>query len=243
MGFSNSYADAGYAEAYAKLELPGTYYLAYRDLPAIFRRHVKGAKALDFGCGAGRSTRFLRQHGFEVTGVDISEEMIDRARRIDPAGDYRLIVDNDSIPLAGAAFDLTFSAFTFDNVATAERKVAIFRRLRRLLHRDGRIVNLVSSPAIYTHEWASFSTKDFPENRTAGSGDEVRIVVTDLEDRRPVVDILWTDADYRATYRGAGLDLVQVHRPLGRASEPYAWVNETRISPWSIYVLSAGSAA
>jgi hypothetical protein len=32
---------------------------------------------------------------------------------------------------------------------------------------------------------------------------------------------------------------VAEHRPLGREDEPFAWVNETRIAPWVIYVLRA----
>lgn len=76
MGFFNVYADSKRAEAYSKLEFPGTYYLAYRDLPEIIFQHVKGRRAIDFGCGAGRSTRFLQKLGFDVIGVDISEDMI-----------------------------------------------------------------------------------------------------------------------------------------------------------------------
>jgi 2-polyprenyl-3-methyl-5-hydroxy-6-metoxy-1,4-benzoquinol methylase len=72
--FANCYADATRAQAYATLEFKNTYHLAYRDIPAILGEHVRGRKSLDFGCGTGRSTRFLRQHGFEVTGVDIAED-------------------------------------------------------------------------------------------------------------------------------------------------------------------------
>jgi hypothetical protein len=99
-------------------------------------------------------------------------------------------------------------------------------------------VNLVSSPEIYVHEWASFSTKDFPANRTARSGDKVLIVMLDVEDRRPVEDILWTDEDYREAYRRAGLGGVATHRPLGTARDPAPWVTETTVSPWAIYVLT-----
>ena len=42
--FSNCYEDARRAEAYAKLEFPGTYYLAYRDLPEIIFEHVTGIR-------------------------------------------------------------------------------------------------------------------------------------------------------------------------------------------------------
>jgi SAM-dependent methyltransferase len=235
--FSNIYDDSIRADAYAKLGYPGTYYLAYRDLPAIFEKHVRGTKALDFGCGTGRSTRFLRDLGFDVVGVDSALQMLARARAVDPRGDYRLVPDDNLSNLPADTFDLILSAFTFDNIPTLERKVGLFRSLKHLLRECGCIVSVVSAPAIYVHEWASFSTKDFPENRTAQSGDKVRIVMLDVEDRRPVEDILCTQEDYQEVYRRAGLVPTSTYRPLGRPSEPYAWVSEKTVAPWSIYVL------
>jgi hypothetical protein len=118
-----------------------------------------------------------------------------------------------------------------------DEKVTNFEGLKRLLKTGGRIINVVSSPEIYTHEWASFSTKDFPENNVAKSGDKVRIVQTDIEDERPVVDIICSDTDYKKIYEKAGLELITTVNPLANESEPYTWVNETRIAPWVIYVL------
>lgn len=94
--FHNVYEDRARADAYAELEFPGTYYLAYRDLPAILRRQIHGNAALDFGCGAGRSTRFLRELGFDVIGIDISEPMLTLARQRDPDGEYLLVADGDA---------------------------------------------------------------------------------------------------------------------------------------------------
>lgn len=238
MNFANCYEDVARAHAYATLEFSNTYYLAYRDLPAILAEHVTGTRALDFGCGTGRSTQFLRKLGFNVTGVDISEDMLGIARRTDPFGDYRLVPGDDFSELSSGGFDVVLSGFTFDNIP-GTAKARIFGDLARLLAPNGAIVSVVSSPQIYTHEWASFSTKDFPENGMAKSGDLVRIVVTDHEDRRPVEDILWTDESYREVYREAGLEVVQMCAPLAKGDEPYAWVNETRIAPWVIYVLKA----
>lgn len=235
--FSNVYDDQARSEAYATLEFPGTYYLAYRDLPVIIGEHVLGRKAIDFGCGAGRSTRFLRELGFEVVGVDISEPMLARARDRDPQGDYRLVSDGDVGALAAGAYDLVLSAFTFDNIPTMEKKVRLFQGLKRLLNAGGRIVNLVSSPEIYINEWASFSTKDFPENRTAQCGERVVTVMLDVEDRRPVEDILWTDEAYRDVYERAGLITLKTYRPLAKRTEAFSWVSETTIAPWVIYVL------
>ncbi len=237
MEFRNAYEDEQMAAAYSRLEFPATYYLAYRDLPRIFADQVRGRRALDFGCGAGRSTRFVRACGFDVIGVDIAETMLGQAKVIDPTGDYRLMTGTDFSPVAGSSFDLVLSAFTFDNVPTTSTKVALFEALGRLLGPEGRIVNLVSSPEIYRHEWASFSTAGFPENLSAHAGDVVRIINTAIDDHRPVEDILWPDEAYRDVYERAGLTIVDTHAPLARDDEPYAWINETRIAPWIIYVL------
>jgi 2-polyprenyl-3-methyl-5-hydroxy-6-metoxy-1,4-benzoquinol methylase len=40
---------------------------------------AKGCKMLDIACGEGRFARQLAEHGYDVTGIDISKESI-RAR-------------------------------------------------------------------------------------------------------------------------------------------------------------------
>jgi hypothetical protein len=100
-------------------------------------------------------------------------------------------------------------------------------------------VLIVSRPEIYTHEWASFSTKDFPENQLAKSGDKVRIIVTDHADPRPVEDILWTDKSYREVFEEARLRLQGKYEPLARGDEPYSWVSEVEIAPWAVYLLAS----
>ena len=241
--FTNVYNDDVRALAYAGLDFPGTYYLAFRDIPGLLRSHVSGRSALDFGCGTGRSSRFLASHGFEVTGVDISDAMLAHARRRDPDGTYLLVPDGDLGTLRPGSFDLVFSAFTFDNVPGREARGHLFEQLARLLTPTGRMVNLVSAPEIYRNEWASFSTRDFAENRTAGGGDRVRIVMLDVGDRRPVEDVMWTESDYRQLYADAGLRVLTLHRPLGTAEDPCQWVSETHTSPWAIYVLEGESSA
>ena len=238
--FSNVYEDADRARAYAELVFPGTYYLAFRDLPVLVRKHVRGRRALDFGCGTGRSTRFLKDLAFEVIGVDVSEVMLDQARARDPHGDYRLVVDGTLAEFGSGALDLILAAFTFDNVPT-DQKTSALRELRRLLAPAGRLVAVVSSSAIYWHEWASFSTRDYPANRSARDGDAVRIVMLDVPDRRPVVDILCSDAHYRELFEAVGLCVVDAIRPLATGAESVQWVSETTVPPWTLYVLAGGA--
>ncbi len=236
-GFSNTYEDATRASAYDELRTLGTYRLVFDNLPDLFREEISGTRALDFGCGTGRSSRFLESRGFQVTGVDISREMVAKARERDPEGEYRVITDGDFSGLGSSKFDLILSAFTFDNVPGRDRKVRILKGLKDLLSPGGRLVNVVSTPEIYRNEWVTFSTRDFPENRDAQPGDVVRIVTLDYSDPRPVDDILWPDESYRAVYEETGLSVVRVERPLATGSEGVPWKSETRVAPWAIYIL------
>ena len=234
----NSYDDEARAAAYARLDFPGTHYLAFRDLPAIIAASVTGRRVLDFGCGAGRSAAFLRRLGLDVTGVDISPSMIELARNADPAGSYQLIADGDFSGLTGAGFDLILSAFAFDNIPQVARRVRLLRGLGELLCPSGRIIVLGSTPEIYKHEWTSFTTRQFARNHEARSGDAVEIVIREVADQRPVLDYLWTHEDYLRQFADAELELLECRRPLGRKDEPQRWETELTIAPWVIYVLA-----
>jgi hypothetical protein len=163
--------------------------------------------------------------------------MLDQARRLDPGGNYRRVAEDGLGALDAGSFDLILAAFTFDNLGDLAEKRAALEALKRLLADRGRLVSVVSSPDIYVNEWSSFSTRDYPENRVAKSGDRVRIVMLDVEDQRAVEDILCTDQDYLELYRGAGLAMLEVLRPLATGAEGIEWRSETRIAPWVIYAL------
>jgi len=240
--FGNVYEDEERARAYATLEFPGTYYLAFRDLPALIRRYNHGSRWLDFGCGTGRSTRFLGNLGLNVVGADISQAMLDQARALDPSGEYHLLRSNIGCEFAPGSFDLILAAFTFDNMPT-ETKTDALSGLGILLAPAGCLLLVVSAPAIYVNEWASFSTRGFPQNRHVRDGDRVQIVMLDVPDRRPVEDVFCTDAQYRGLFKGAGLKVLEVLSPLATGKEPTQWVSETKTSPWTIYVLARSSNA
>jgi ubiquinone/menaquinone biosynthesis C-methylase UbiE len=233
----NVYSDNKRAESYARLEFPGTYYLAYRDIPEIVLKHVKGKKAIDFGCGTGRSTRFIKKYGFDAMGIDISEDMVKKAKESDTDGKYYVIRNNDFTQFEKNYYDLVLSVFTFDNIPGKENRLDILTKISGLINNEGKIVLLDSMPEIYMNEWSSFSTKDFPENRSAKSGEKVKIIMTDVDDKRPVEDIIWYNEDYLELFNRAGLKLIESYKPLGKEHEPFNWINETNIAPWIIFVL------
>ncbi len=146
--------------------------------------------------------------------------MLELARKADPSGRYLLVDDGDYGPVdsnGSTSSSRRSLSTTSPASSTASTSSEV---LRRLLEPDGRIVLLDCTPEMYVNETVSFTVRDFPENRTAKSGEEVRCVMKDVEDRRPVTDILWLHEDYLALFADSGLEVVAHHsaaRPGRRA--------------------------
>ena len=235
---TNSWNNERIAKEYSELEFPNTYHLAYRDLPEIITKHVTGKKALDFGCGTGRSTRFLERLGFDVVGIDIAENMLTQAKEIDPTGQYELVTNNNYDHLGLGQLDLIQSIFTFDNIFGLETRQNILKNLKELLKPNGTMICLDANPLLYHNESASFTTKDFPENKAAKTGDIVKVIMNDVEDKTPIHDVFWTEDDYRDLFESVSFHVEKIYRPLGKPDEPFEWKMETTIPPWLIFVLN-----
>lgn len=60
----------------AKNFADGTLFLDFKSKQDLFVNKLqKGARILDFGCGAGRDTKYFMEQGFEVDALDGSEEL------------------------------------------------------------------------------------------------------------------------------------------------------------------------
>ncbi len=84
------------AEAYhnwrTKENPKGWFYNELLEMPATIGLlgNVKGKKILDFGCGTGIYAKILIKKGAKVKGFDISNEMLNIARKENPKLDLRL---------------------------------------------------------------------------------------------------------------------------------------------------------
>lgn len=68
-----------------------------------------GSRVLDIGCDDGRASEPLITNGFALTGIDIVEDRIARARERFPAATWRLW-NGKALPFADASFDAVISA-------------------------------------------------------------------------------------------------------------------------------------
>ncbi len=106
-----------------------------KRLPAASER-----RALEIGCGPGRLLRPMSRHFAEIHGIDVSDEMIERARRKlagtpnafpHHAGgsDLALFPDNH--------FDFVYSYAVFQHIPSAEVVFSYFKETARVLKPEG----------------------------------------------------------------------------------------------------------
>jgi len=81
----------------------------------------------DFGCGPGQTSKYLKNLGIEISGLDLSEKILEQARTIHPEIHFRkgnildLEFDNDSI--AGVVAFYAIVHFTEEQAGKAFREV------------------------------------------------------------------------------------------------------------------------
>lgn len=213
----------------------GVIYLAFRDLESLIKKYVIGKKTLDYGCGYGRSTRYLKAIGLDVIGVDISSKMVCMAKNVDQHGKY-ILVDNNEDFLANEEFDLIVMAFVSPEISSKEDNINLLKILKNKLSFGGKIIIIVPSEEFYKNDWIVACVHD-PKNMLAKSGDQVRVTIKDHN--IDIYDYFWTDYDYRCFFELSNLQLLEHHSPFGNDTDKRKWMRELFISPFSIYVLGA----
>ena len=97
---------------------------------------------LDLGCGEGTFISELHDAGAaSVTGADVAEAALDRARARHPGTEFRRVPFDGPLPFADASFDLVWASEVIEHVADTARFLS---EVRRVLVRGGRL--LITTP-------------------------------------------------------------------------------------------------
>ncbi|GEM_PF-710200 len=119
--------------------------------------NVRGKKVLDLGSGEGYFSRKVAELGAEVTGIDISSELVKIAKEKEKKSPMGIKYHNlsseslDGIP--DSSFDLIVSNMVLHNVKNID---ATFAECSRVLKDDGRFVFVIIHPLVDTMKMASF---------------------------------------------------------------------------------------
>jgi len=102
-----------FAEDYVKHvrdENDSVYHSLY-EKPAMYSLlpELKGKKVISIGCGSGEDCNQLRKRGADVTGVDISDRLIEIAKISYPDCDFK-VMDMESLKLENESFDFAYSS-------------------------------------------------------------------------------------------------------------------------------------
>lgn len=93
-----------------------------------------GNLLLDAGCGSGRDSIFFAESGFNVTGVDISEEAIKKARESAEKQNVKIrfeVMNVEKLPYKDETFDAVYSNAVLHFTGLKESGAEIYRILKK----------------------------------------------------------------------------------------------------------------
>ncbi|MEV4200224.1 class I SAM-dependent methyltransferase [Micromonospora globbae] len=133
--------DAETAESY---DTPGTGMFAPDVLgPTVDRlaELADGGRVLEFAIGTGRVAVPLAERGVPVTGIELSQPMIDRLRTKVDEATIPVVVGDMATAVAPGEYTLVYLVFnTISNLLTQDEQVECFRNAARHLVPGGRFV-------------------------------------------------------------------------------------------------------
>lgn len=100
--------------------------------------HLKsGAALLDLCCGKGRHAVYLAEKGYNVTGIDVSENSIRKANSASK-DNLRFIVHDMRKPMPGKNYDAVFNLFTsFGYFENEEENQSVISAVSEKLNQEG----------------------------------------------------------------------------------------------------------
>jgi D-aspartate ligase len=167
-----------------------------------------GARALEVGCGAGRTATALARRGFTVEAIDRSEEMLKVARRRgdNDVGDGRLRyvrADVGSLPFASGAYDLVIALGVIPWLSAPQTALA---EMSRVLAPGGSLIVSADNRYRLSHLFDPRYSPAFSAARRRVR--DLRLVGSLVNGQGPKVS-MHAPAEFGSMLRSAGLSVRQ----------------------------------
>lgn len=128
-----------------------------RELPWYefkdFLQYIKdGDNVLDAGCGNGRLLDSIAEKKIQYTGLDVSSELVQKARERYPHHTF-LVGNITDLSFEDASFDAIFCIATFHHLPSEKYRLQALNEFKRVLKPDGHLIML---------NWNYFQTDYWP---------------------------------------------------------------------------------
>jgi SAM-dependent methyltransferase len=125
-----------------------------RALLKRFAADIKNSGlACDMGCGPGQVARYLHECGVTVCGIDLSQGMIEQARRLNPDIEFKQ-GDMMALDIEDEAFGGIVAFYSIIHIAR-DQVVLALQELKRVLKPDGLLLLSfhVGDEVVHLDEW------------------------------------------------------------------------------------------
>ncbi len=223
-------------ETYKKDFGNAEYQLGHRQLLEAMGP-AAGLRILDFGCGPANFSQELSGQNAQIIGLDADPAVIERARSIDPKGEYRIYRGLLAEELAGRETDAIIATFSFCLIPDRELRY-ILRDMRQLLRPGGRV--FIVEPNQGRAHGIQYANLHYHRKEGVQSGDLVEVTLGSGENAILLTDDIYrTHEDYRQLLEEAGFTIERWEEPkpgddwgdewdMERQTPPFLFITATR---------------
>ncbi|MFX3634949.1 MAG: class I SAM-dependent methyltransferase [Candidatus Pristimantibacillus sp.] len=124
------------------------------------------ASVLDVGCGMGRHALALSDLGYKVTGIDLSESLLQEARKRDDESQVEWVLgDMRQLPFDKNHFDAAVNLFTsFGYFNQDQDNIQVLKEIRRVLCPGAPFLIDFLNPAYVKEHLIAHSQRNDPDN-------------------------------------------------------------------------------
>lgn len=183
--------------------------LGYQPLIAEILRRLGGdIRVLDYGCGGAKVTRRMLDAGIgQVCGVDLSSDMIAKAKALELPGAEFARVESGRVPHDDDSFDAAIICFVLINIDSKAEISTILQEIHRVLKPGGQLFVLDSNPRVAGVPFKTFQSGEPGVDYADGSLRKVTLQVPGIEEPFVIHDRNWAQETY--------VDLIREARFLG----------------------------
>jgi len=183
----------------------------FMDKLSVFLNIQFEETILDMPCGKGRHARYLNQKGYDVTGMDLSENSIKQATVFENVR-LKFSVHDMRQPIAGA-YDYILNLFTSFGYFDDAENIMVLSHMKNALKPDGRLViDFMNTPkvieSLVLEEVKELEGIAFELKRGVKSGQIVKEIAFEVEGKKYCFEErvrVLTETDFRNYFASAGL--------------------------------------